>query len=220
MVIIILSALQSFSGACLALMHSYKQAINTIKLVNQTPPRPHRETNDTKPSPASDTKPPTPIIDSQRPPSIVLSRSLSSKSSAASSHLHTELAPSLSVASLPNNLPQDYAVAPLLMISEIFNTRNRFAATLFLTTLSMASSSMTPFLDKLLPFLLQRFLSPSFILNITRLSKRTLFPNGYPGPPPTEPSPEEQAAIRAKLIAWRGRGAVCRSTPSPERAPD
>jgi hypothetical protein len=75
----------------------------------------------------------------------------------------------------------------------------------------MASASMTPFLDKLLPYLLRHFLSPTFILNITRLSKRTMFPNGYPGPPPMEPTPEEQAQIRAKLLAWRGKGAICTS---------
>jgi len=75
--------------------------------------------------------------------------------------------------------------------------------------LTMLSISITSFLDKLLPYLLLNILSPAFILNITRLSKRTLFPNGYPGPQPQEPTLEEQAEIRAKLVAWRGKGVMC-----------
>jgi len=67
---------------------------------------------------------------------------------------------------------------------------------------------MTPFLDKLLPHLLSDFLSPALILTITKTAKRTLFPNGYPGPPPVDPSPEEQAELRARLLAWRGKGGI------------
>jgi hypothetical protein len=67
---------------------------------------------------------------------------------------------------------------------------------------------MTPFLDKLLPHLLSDFLSPALILTITKTAKRTLFPNGYPGPPPVDPSLEEQAELRARLIAWRGKGGI------------
>jgi len=67
---------------------------------------------------------------------------------------------------------------------------------------------MTPFLDKLLPHLLSDFLSPALILTTIKTAKRTLFPNGYPGPPPVDPSPEEQAELRARLLAWRGKGAI------------
>jgi len=72
----------------------------------------------------------------------------------------------------------------------------------------MIATSMTPFLDKLLPHLLSNFLSPALILSITKTSKHTLFPNGYPGPPPIDPSPEEQAELRARLVAWRGEGGI------------
>ena len=37
---LVLSALQSFSGMCLALIHAYKQALNTIKRVHQSPGTP------------------------------------------------------------------------------------------------------------------------------------------------------------------------------------
>ena len=54
-------------------------------------------------------------------------------------------------------------------------------------------------------------LSPSFLLNTTRVAKRTLFPNGYPGPPAAEPSLEEQAKVRACLVSWRPAGPLCLS---------
>jgi len=72
----------------------------------------------------------------------------------------------------------------------------------------MLSASMTPFLDKLLPHMLQNFLSPAFMLNTTRTAKRTLFPNGYPAPQPPDPTLEEQADLRARLVAWRGSGGM------------
>jgi len=67
---------------------------------------------------------------------------------------------------------------------------------------------MTPFLDKLLPHLLSEFFSPAFILTATKTAKRTLFPNGYPAPTPIDPSPEEQAVLRTRLVAWRGKGGI------------
>lgn len=45
-----------------------------------------------------------------------------------------------------------------------------------------------------------RILSASSILFILRLSKHTLFPNGYPGPSPIDPTPEEQTIIRQRLL--------------------
>ncbi|KAF5337075.1 hypothetical protein D9611_003380 [Ephemerocybe angulata] len=216
MIIIILSALQGFSGACLALIHSYKQAITTIKLVNQSPSQSTQEKKaPPPPPPASTTGSRSAHTEaSKRTSSLPSSRAQSYVSSTTSLPRQADAIPaSTPPESLPNNQPQDYAVIPLHMLSEILNVQGRFAATLFFSALSMTSSSMTPFLDKLLPYLLQGFLSPSFILNIARISKRTLFPNGYPGPPPIDPSPEEQAQIRAKLVAWRGKGPLSHLLP-------
>ena len=75
--------------------------------------------------------------------------------------------------------------------------------------LVMISASILHFLDKLLPHLLYSFLSPAFILDMVRLGKRTMFPNGYPGPPSNDPTPEEQAAIRQRLAEWRVTGSLC-----------
>ena len=38
------------------------------------------------------------------------------------------------------------------------------------------------------------------MLSVVRVSKRTLFPNGYPGPPPVDPTAEEQVVIREEVI--------------------
>lgn len=191
-------------------MHAYKQAISTIKLVNQTPSQPSKESTSPQHS-ATDIQPAKVVQPIQAPP-VASSRTPSSSSSTTSVNPPSDGIPPLLPVLPPSQQAQDYAVAPLRMLTEIINAHERYASTIFLSTLSMTASSMTPFLDKLLPYLLQRFLSPSFILNITRLSKRTLFPSGYPGPPPIIPTPEEQAEIRAKLVAWRGKGPMCTSS--------
>ena len=60
-------------------------------------------------------------------------------------------------------------------------------------------------------FLLQSLavsLSSSFITQMVRIAKRTLFPNGYTATPPPDPTPEEQAAMRERLLRWRPTGAL------------
>ncbi|GJJ09430.1 hypothetical protein Clacol_003652 [Clathrus columnatus] len=48
-------------------------------------------------------------------------------------------------------------------------------------------------------FLLNYILTSSRLTKIIIQSKAVLFPNGYPGPPPVEPSPEEQVLIKEQL---------------------
>ena len=38
-------------------------------------------------------------------------------------------------------------------------------------------------------------------MDIIRIAKKTLFPNGYLAPPPIDPTPEEQVVIRERLAA-------------------
>ncbi|KAG6868322.1 hypothetical protein C0993_004931 [Termitomyces sp. T159_Od127] len=145
-----LSSLQNntaISGACLALIHAYKNTLITIKRVNKRCPSP-----------------------------------------------------------LPTS--QNYADPLLTMFSEIFTLQDRAASTTLLTTARVITNLSSSFLDRLLPHLLEAQLSPAFVLSITRTAKRTLFPNGYPAPPPIEPTPEEQAEFRARLVGWRPRGAL------------
>ncbi|KAJ3500567.1 hypothetical protein NLJ89_g9736 [Agrocybe chaxingu] len=181
-IVIILSALQSFSGMCLAVIHAYKQAITTIKLVQQSPPRNAPSTTSTSSNPSS--------------------------FSTAASGVPTQLP----YPTLPPNSAEltdhDYTAPLIALFSEIICATDRFTSSVLFITLSMLAACFTSFLDKLLPHMLFNFLSPAFVFNITRTGKRTLFPNGYPGPPPIDPSPEEQAEMRARLLAWRGKGGV------------
>ncbi|GLB36367.1 putative PXA domain containing protein [Lyophyllum shimeji] len=153
-IVLVLSAIQAISGACLALIHAYKQMVSTIKRVNELQPA-------TSPN-----------------------------------------------STFPSFPPRHYVQPPLTMLSEIFILQERAASSILLTTTRLLAGFSYSFLDRLLPHLIKSQLSPAFILSTTRTAKRTLFPNGYPGPPPIEPTPEEQAEIRARLVAWRPSGAL------------
>jgi hypothetical protein len=105
--------------------------------------------------------------------------------------------------------PKHYAHPPLALISEILSVQTSFFLTFSLTSLSMLASlfsipifsSSPPILPLLLPHILLTTLSsPSFLLSTTRTLKNSLFPNGYPGPPPPEPTPEQVSLLRTKLI--------------------
>ncbi|KAF8203159.1 PXA domain-containing protein [Pholiota molesta] len=243
LIIIVLSALQSFSGMCLALIHGYKQAISTIKLVQQSPPPSPKPTfivaSATTVSAAAAIYSAPDVPSHNRLPSsskaVRATASLVSEPSTTSSASSTPGTSTYSTptATLPAFLgpsnpkytlapsqshqlqspPPAYAHAPLLLLAELISASERFAATTALTTTHMLCAALTPFLDKLLPHMLHQFLSPAFILNTVRLSKRTLFPNGYPGPQPPDPTPEEQAELRARLVAWRGKGGLALLTP-------
>ncbi|KAG1769636.1 PXA domain-containing protein [Suillus occidentalis] len=193
LLVFFLSAVQSISGMGLALVQTYKQTLSTIKLVNHSarPTATQRQASEpwrkARPAPIS----PTRSARSISPP-------LSSYASAASSNLslHADIPP-------PN--PQlswsHYAREPLTMISELLTMHERFATSAVMHILCMISAATTPFMDRLLTHLLYtRILCASYMLFVLRLSKRTLFPNGYPGPPPIDPTPEEQTIIHQQLL--------------------
>jgi len=88
------------------------------------------------------------------------------------------------------------------MITTVFTLHNRYAASAISNTLDLLASFFAPFLDKLLPYLLYKNgLSPSRLVDIIRIAKKTLFPNGSPAPPPIDPTPEEQVIILERLAA-------------------
>ncbi|KAF5368435.1 hypothetical protein D9758_002405 [Tetrapyrgos nigripes] len=112
-----------------------------------------------------------------------------------------------------DQLQKDHAQPALLMLAEIFSTNERYASSTILSTVEMGVCAFGPFVDRLLPYLLHNTLSPSLLFEIVRNAKRTLFPNGYPAPPPIDPTPEEQAEIRAKLVEWRPKGGIAHLLP-------
>ncbi|KAF9243784.1 PXA domain-containing protein [Melanogaster broomeanus] len=192
-IVLFLSAIQTLSGACLVLIHAYKQTITTITLVNKS--------NFSRPTPRTrsarsqlDLLPTTPSTSSRDSSVSPIS---STKSSTASQYATTS----------QSNLGQttirgpDLVRGPLVMISAMLNVQERLATTALFQTIFMFCSFLQSFMNKLLShFLYTRVLSASSMLSIVRLSKRTLFPNGYPGPPPIDPTPEEQIIIREQLI--------------------
>lgn len=66
--------------------------------------------------------------------------------------------------------------------------------------MSMLVTLLSPFLSRLLPYLLYtHVLSPTTLAMTVRNARRALFPEGWPAPPPVDPTPEEQVAIRKEL---------------------
>ncbi|KIJ68760.1 hypothetical protein HYDPIDRAFT_81487 [Hydnomerulius pinastri MD-312] len=200
-IVLFLSAIQSLSGACLALIHAYKQTINTIKLVNKSSPS--RSTVQIQPSPSRTDLPPSTPQTNLRANARLGSGSptsayASATSSTASSHSSI---PRLKPVQPLIKVPPDFVRGPLIMLVEVFNVQERFSTAALFQTVFMFCCFVKLFMNKLFSHLLySRVLSASSILSIVRISKRTLFPNGYPGPPPIDPTPEEQVVIRQQLI--------------------
>ncbi|KAH7883916.1 PXA domain-containing protein [Phlebopus sp. FC_14] len=195
MIVQLLSAIQSLSGACLVLIHAYKQTLHTIKLVNGSIPSTPTQSSR---SPPPRTISPLAARHNARPPSPTTLPPISAASSTTS--LHASL-PGMELEQSAKNIPCDLVRAPLALISEIFHVQSRFSTTVLFQAVSMFCSFFHLFMNKLLSHLLYtRVFSASSILSITRLCKRTLFPNGYPGTPLIEPTPEQQIIIRQQLI--------------------
>ncbi|KAJ6519576.1 PXA domain-containing protein [Mycena sanguinolenta] len=206
LIVVVLSAIQALSGMFLALIHAYQQAVGTIKRVNQAPPRPSPPARRVSspvphPRPQSPASIPIPTSPSLETPSI--SRSSSVSSWGANASLLPPIPSSSSVDATPPS--SDFALPSLTLVSEIFTTSSRMASASITHTLELLLVLFAPFLDRLLPYLLAQTLSPKLLLTIVRNAKRTLFPNGYPAPPPVDPTPEEQAQMRARLLAYRGK---------------
>ena len=64
----------------------------------------------------------------------------------------------------------------------------------------MIVTLLSPFLSRLLPYLLYTHaLSPASLSTIIKNARRALFPEGWPAPPPIDPTPEEQVELRKEL---------------------
>ncbi|KIJ45490.1 hypothetical protein M422DRAFT_250809 [Sphaerobolus stellatus SS14] len=94
----------------------------------------------------------------------------------------------------------DLAQPVVDMIATILSMPIRSAASSLLSLTQLCVGFSRPFLDRaLLYFLYNNALCTPRLTHIAALSKKTLFPNGYPGPPPIDPTPEEQIILRERL---------------------
>ncbi|KAF8845426.1 hypothetical protein BDN67DRAFT_1065284 [Paxillus ammoniavirescens] len=194
-IVLFLSAIQTLSGACLALIHAYKQTIITITLVNKS----------SFPLPTPRTQPARSQLDVPGATPFATSRdnflSVSSISSDASSSTSHYASTSQGKLEQPTVRAPDLVRGPLVMTWALLNVQERLATTALFQTIFMFCRFFHSFMNKLLShFLYTHVLSAPSMLSIIRLSKSTLFPHGYPGPPPIDPTPEEQFIIRQQLV--------------------
>lgn len=119
---LLLSAIQKLSGACIMLIHAYKQVIYIIPIVNQTSYSKPRES--------------TRVMDD--------STSVTPSASPASSITST---PAGTLESTPVILP-DLTRGPLGMIGEVFHVRDRLAATAVVQFISLFCCSFQTFMNK------------------------------------------------------------------------
>ena len=135
-----LSAIQSLSGACLALIHAYKQAISTIRLVNKSSVR-HSVT--------------PPLMSPLRPESpsgANLSRSLSRGSSYSFTGLPSpppdtpQYPPSPEVP--VDKVLHDLARGPLMLLCQVLRLQWRFSSSIAFNLVAMACCFFTTFINK------------------------------------------------------------------------
>ncbi|KAH8100563.1 PXA domain-containing protein [Cristinia sonorae] len=218
--IFVLSAVRSISGICLTLIHAYKQALETIKKVNESKPlfpqsipiRPdpfglgdikEESSQSTNPVFPGTLDPSTPLPSGTIPPSPPHTRTSSMVSSLQS--LPPVVPPP------PSPPPPNYTHASLQLISTLLApplpsltsplTQYSNSVSLALRhVLSMILNLLSPFLSRLLPYLLYtRVFSSNMLCVMVKSARKALFPEGWPAPPPVDPTPEEQIELRKKL---------------------
>ncbi|KAG9005461.1 hypothetical protein FRB94_001546 [Tulasnella sp. JGI-2019a] len=110
---------------------------------------------------------------------------------------------------LATSTPQGLVYPSIDLVKEVLDVKhdhrqNMLAVSVF-NSLELVTSFGEPFLDRLLPYLLRtKVLTAQTLSTIVLAATRSLFPdsnNGYPGPAPPIPTPEEQARLRQELEA-------------------
>ncbi|GMK56606.1 hypothetical protein CspeluHIS016_0304460 [Cutaneotrichosporon spelunceum] len=75
----------------------------------------------------------------------------------------------------------------------------RLGLRLTLGAVNVMATLIGPTVDRLAPYLLDLLLTPAAGVKVVALLERVLFPDGWPGPPPIEPSADEADALKGKL---------------------
>ncbi|EPT04148.1 hypothetical protein FOMPIDRAFT_1098900, partial [Fomitopsis schrenkii] len=233
--ILFLSAIQSISGACLVLIHAYRQARDTVKKVNESAPHISGSQQPSAPASRSLTPEVVPINPGPSPNPLAIPGSLAAASAPPKVISHpvtppsrgpptptsissinpllrttsastvqttsnsTSSAPAVLSTSPPSPpVPPNYTAPTLLLIQTLLPPS--LTARALTQVFALPVTALDPFLSRLLPYLLYNHaLSPERIAGAVRSARRALFPEGWPGPPPPDPTQEEQAAMRAAL---------------------
>ncbi|KAL5534310.1 hypothetical protein ACEPAG_772 [Sanghuangporus baumii] len=96
---------------------------------------------------------------------------------------------------------REFTQSLLSCSSVILNARSRMASTVLFDVMEYSLKLAENFADRFLIYMLHTYvMTEERLITIVKLSKQTLFPNGYPGPPLVIPTPEEQAVIKEQLI--------------------
>ncbi|KAH8991996.1 hypothetical protein EDB92DRAFT_1859324, partial [Lactarius akahatsu] len=201
-IVLFLSAVQSISSTALSVIHIYKQTVNTIKRVHNSPHTPAARTapyvsEDGVRPPASVSPPETPSTPNFPTPSDSAVASLTSQPINAGA----TPSPTRTTVSAAPSSPPNLARPSLLLIGELLSLRSRFTGSALLFLCDALIGAFASFLDRLLPLLLYTsFLTPVRVTGLVSAAKHALFPNGYPAQSPPDPTPEEQAVLRSELV--------------------
>ncbi|KAL1740127.1 PXA domain-containing protein [Schizophyllum fasciatum] len=200
LIVLFLSAIQAVSTACLALTHAYKRVAHTVKLVNESAASP---TTSPSPSPRIPHDVPPTAIPASISVTPIISPTPSVSSIASSAPTPAEPADAETTAEV-----SDFASPALNLLEELFATDDRLAARTIMSSVHLSASAAQPFLDKFLRHTISQTLSGDLVLSLVRTGKRLLFPNGYPQPSPPDPTAEEQARTRERIVRWQPIGAL------------
>ncbi|CAE6454197.1 unnamed protein product [Rhizoctonia solani] len=95
---------------------------------------------------------------------------------------------------------EDILAPSLKLVGNLIQAENRLPVTASLLLVRLSSQLFQPWLERLIPFMLSRAISPTSLTNAIQAGKKALFPNdGWPGPAPVEPTIEEQLLLREQL---------------------
>ncbi|QRW18988.1 20S proteasome subunit [Rhizoctonia solani] len=96
---------------------------------------------------------------------------------------------------------EDILLPSLKLVGDLIQVEDRLPINTVLLLLRLSSRLCQPWLEKLIPFMLYRIISPISLIGAIQAGKRALFPNdGWPGPAPAEPTIEEQLLCASN---WR-----------------
>ncbi|KAH7345152.1 PXA domain-containing protein [Rhizoctonia solani] len=171
LVIFVLSAMQTISSLALSIISTFQHLVALTHAANRAYER-------------------------QKPPQRRnTSDSITSLSSSIDGNTDTT-----AEVSLESEANEDILVPSLKLAGNLIQAENRLPITASLLLLRLLSQLFQPWLERLIPFVLSRTISPTSLTNAIQSGKRALFPNdGWPGPAPVEPTIEEQLLLREQL---------------------